>query len=251
MPFLEAHNRLYHYCRLSTAINYILPTSRLLLNPIEKTNDPRENKNFVFKYCGRPVKTNSEKKILNSKYSRILRGDCKVLCFCQDTEGYLGCLLSRMWALYGDNHKGVCLELDKNKFVEENRKEYDFSLFRKIEYFKFDYSSIASNKKIDLLRLDSLGELKYLKDEFRKEHLDFLFFTKNSEWESESEVRLIHFSSNDNNEFCTIENSLTNIHLGINFRYSELNKIKRLINGRDIEIIGTDYGEYGLVFMHL
>ncbi len=39
---------LYHYTSLATAVEFILPSMRLILNPIIKTNDPRENKPFSF-----------------------------------------------------------------------------------------------------------------------------------------------------------------------------------------------------------
>jgi hypothetical protein len=42
--------KLYHYCKLSTALEYILPSMQLRLSPLIHTNDPRENKDLVFAY---------------------------------------------------------------------------------------------------------------------------------------------------------------------------------------------------------
>ena len=78
--------------------------------------------------------------------------------------------------------------------------------------------------------------------------MDYLFFTKNSEWGSECEIRLIYFSNKNENEYCTIRNSLTNIYLGVDFHNSYLTAIDSLINGSNIEVIGTDYGDIGLIF---
>jgi len=153
-----------------------------------------------------------------------------------------------MWAHYGDNHKGICLEINKELFIKENSKKYDFNLFKEVEYFEFDRNNLPEHKNIDHSIMNEIGMEKYLKEYFRKEHLDFLFFTKNKEWESESEIRLLHFSDTDDNEYCTINKSLKNIHLGINFNMSNLSCIQDLISDTDIEIIGTEYGDFGLIF---
>ncbi|MBN8837683.1 MAG: DUF2971 domain-containing protein [Sphingobacteriia bacterium] len=253
MPFIQPHNRIYYYCSLATALEFILPKFELLLSPIENTNDPRENKSFYFKHRNNiytsPIDNDLIK--LNREISETIREGCKVLCFCQDTDVYWGSLLSKMWAHYGGNHKGVCLEIDKTEFINENKTAYDFDLFRPISYFKYNPNKHPEYKLIDHTTIKNGDREKYLKEIFRKEHLNFLFFTKNIEWESETEIRLLHFSNNFNNEYCSIRNSLKNIHLGINFHSSYIPAIQNLIEGINIDIKVLEYGDVGLMFKNL
>ena len=227
MSLLEPGNRLYHYCNLNTALELILPKRQLLLSPINKTNDPRENKSFVFgSIWNNPKYANSEE--WNSKVSEALREDCKVICFSEDNDGFWGYESSRMWAYYGGNHKGVCLLLDKKKFLEENFGQIEKDYLRSINYFKFDYNKPIEHKHVDFTEVDRIGFEPYIKNVFRKDNLDYLYFTKNYEWQSEHEIRLIHFSSNKENEYCSIRNSLSHIFLGVDFSYSYLPSLIKL-----------------------
>lgn len=61
-----------------------------------------------------------------------------------------------------------------------------------------------------------------MQEDFRPKHLDYLYFTKNKEWESEQEIRLIHFSNKTGKEYCSIEKSLVNIFLGVDFHIGYL-----------------------------
>lgn len=245
MTFIQSGNRLYYYCKLNTALEFILPDNKLLLNPISKTNDPRENKNFVFAatYWGDTNVGNLEEQ--NEEISKILRADCKVICFSQDHEHFFGYESSRMWAYYGNNHKGLCLQIDKEEFLKENRDIIDPNLLRKIDYYKFDISRPIHRKQINHTVMNSMGKKKYLKEVFRPEHIDYLYFTKNKEWESEQELRLTYFSDKKENEYCSIKNSLKNIFVGIDFHASYLPSIIKLCPHVDIDKL--KYGDVRLI----
>lgn len=227
-------NKLYYYCSLSTALEYILPFNQLLLSPLIKTNDPRENKAMLFSYYSireEPVDLNH----LNSKFSQIIRDDCKVLCFSQDYRKYQGCQLSKMWAHYGENHHGVCLEINKSEFIKENRAFIDDKLFKPISYYEYDNRRRPNQPSINLVNLRKHdNEIDYIKSVVRKDHLDYLFFTKGNEWESESEYRLIHFSSTQEKEYCSIQSSLEYIHLGVDFNDVYLPSVKEVAGQREI-----------------
>lgn len=73
---------LYHYCKLNTALEHILPAQKLRFNLLNKTNDPRENKSFVFaSESWGPIPNSDER---NEVISEMLRKDCKVICFSRD-----------------------------------------------------------------------------------------------------------------------------------------------------------------------
>jgi len=217
-------NRIYHYCKFRTAVDYILPSLKLRVNPLTNTNDPRENKSFIFSGASGPGIEIGNIMDRNEEISKILRDDCKVLCFCEDTPyDMFGYELSRMWALYGDNHKGVCIELDKEVFIEENN--IDPKLFKNIQYYQFDIKKQFDFKLVDYNAVHAYGAEKYVKEFFRPTHLDHLYFTKNKEWDSEHEFRLIHFSTKTGDEFCSIKNSIKNIFVGVDFEEINLDSL--------------------------
>ena len=111
--------KLYHYCSLQTAIEHILPKKQLLINPLGKSNDPRENESYNFVYHNYIENENLNPWRLNDELSNLIRTDCKNTCFSSDKNEMKGFEFSRLWALYADNHKGICLEIDENEFLLE------------------------------------------------------------------------------------------------------------------------------------
>jgi hypothetical protein len=246
MALTPPGNRIYHYCTLTTALEYIFPNRNLLLSPITKTNDPRENKSFVFAatFFHDDLQLN-QLDARNKEISNALREDCKVLCFSEDTKHFFGFESSRMWAHYGGNHKGICLELDREEFIKENSGLIKEELFRKITYYELEPSKPEEHKIVDHTIMKAIGMKRYLSEIFRPAHLEYLYFTKNKEWESEQELRLVHFSDNKQNEYCSIKNSLRNIFLGVDFHDSYLPSIINLCP--NIDISKLEYKEVRLI----
>jgi hypothetical protein len=178
--FLLPGNRLYHYCSWETAVSKILPAYQLLLNQVEKTNDPRENQRFMFSHRTYKQIDIAGMDVADKYISKRIREGVKVCCFSEDRENYWGCLLSKMWAHYGGNHKGVCLELDRQKFIEENGTCYDMKLLQPMTYFAFDRNNPPDHLLHNHVLMDELGEDAYVK-KFRQDNLDYFFFTKNKE----------------------------------------------------------------------
>lgn len=240
---------LYHYCGLKTAIECILKDKQLLIGLMSRSNDPRENKSFEFgaTYWGNKniVGDLTER---NKQISEILRDDCKMICFSQNHMSHFGFELSQMWAYYADNHKGICLKLDRQAFLEENKGKIDVGLLRNINYAKLDLSIPKSRGFIDYSLMKDIGRKKYLREEFRPNHLEELYFTKNEEWEREREVRLVHFSSSRKDEYCSIRNSLKSIILGVDFHNSYIPSIKAV--SPNIEIVKLEYKGARLVQFH-
>jgi len=222
-------NKIYHYCSLQTAIEFILPTRQLLLSPLTKTNDPRENKSFVFAAAYGPGADFKDLNENNLEISGLLRKDCKVICFCQGHNHYFGYEYSKMWAHYGDNHTGLCFLLDQEKFLNENAHTVSPEYLKKINYTEFDPTKpYEGHKMVDYVSMKYIGKEKYLKEHFRKLHLDYLYFTKDKEWESEREIRLIYFSEKKEKEYCSINDSLKHIYLGVDFNMHNLSSIIEL-----------------------
>lgn len=117
--------------------------------------------------------------------------------------------------------------------------------FKEIDYYEFDISKPLIHKSIDFDRIREIGLVKYIRNEFRPNNIDYLFFTKNHEWESEHEFRLIYFSDLIENEYCDIKTCIENIFLGIDFDENYLPSI----NGKapNINIESLDFKGVRLV----
>lgn len=239
------NNRLYYYCKLSTAIEKILPNKQILLNPVGKTNDPRENKNFVFASTNMFAGDYFLLKNRDNSISDEIRKDCKMICFSTDYRHFFGYEYSRMWALYGENHKGICIELNKEKFILENQIKILPGMFKEMDYYEFDIDKPLIHKSIDFDRIRDIGLEKYIRNEFRPNNIDYLFFTKNYEWESEHEFRLIYFSDLIENEYCGINTCIESIFLGIDFNENYLPSINEKVP--DINIESLDFKGVRLV----
>jgi hypothetical protein len=222
-------NYLYHYTKLETALESILPKMQLRLGPLSKTNDPRENKSFVFaaKFWGPNIIQDIEAQ--NSINSNILRRDCKVICFSRMPKHFWGFEYSKMWAHYGGSHKGICFQISKKEFISENRKFIKPRMFKNVRYIDFNINKMQKHKEVEY-PTEKDGLENYLKNEFRERHLDYLYFRKTKEWSSEREARLLYFSDSLEDEYCSIKNSLSAIYIGLDFNKCYLPSIFSLSN---------------------
>lgn len=246
------NNGLFHYCTLDTAIRFILPNRQLRISPLIYTNDPRENKSLVFgSFTNDPAISSSPTELIqmNKTVSDIIREDCKVLClsYSDVLEGYQ---LSQMWAHYGDRHKGVCIAIDYDKFIMENESYFKPDNFQKISYVSPEtLNETIITKRYRHVNMTLFNDLEkrndYLKNDFRKENMDYLFFTKSIEWKYEQEARLIYFSDEKKDEYCSIRNSLTHVFLGVDFIRGYLPSVLSAIGDKNCKVWPLNYsGEW-------
>ncbi len=222
--------KIYHYCSLNTAIEHILPNKELLINPIGKSNDPRENENYNFVYSYKDAIEDINPWLLNEKFSSLIKKGCKHTCFASDNDKIKGYEFSRLWALYSDNHKGICLEIDEAEFLLENSHLIKNKGYSRVNGYLRDIKYEDLNDKAPLSLNFNLQEYSNKPNEyienFRQVYIEDLFFRKNNEWASENESRLLLISSKNEMEFCSIRKSLCKIILGVDFNFNYLPSIK-------------------------
>ena len=126
----------------------------------------------------------------------------KVACFSETWESI------PMWSYYADSHKGVCVK-------------YEFSLLDKND---ITYKNICA----------SLQKVWYSQKRFMDAENEFTPFVKSIEWSHEQEWRFFRESE----EKYLYVPCLTEIYLGVNFNYDNIDSIIEAIkkNGRDIKI---------------
>lgn len=240
--------KLYHYTSLDTALNFILPSGKLRLSSIVRTNDPRETQDW---YPSMRITRDIKREHLLELSDDLLtefnteKKKAKLICFSQDhnnkevgdlinafslnevfTKGY--CRF-RMWANYADNHRGICLEFDKDILISsiKNELEGKGKLYSGSVTYT-NYSELRATS-FDPNEIITYGLQTVINKHF-DESYKHLFFEKLYDWRDEAEFRILHIPKDHDDEvYVNIGNSLTNIYVGANYDNSkdmELENVK-------------------------
>ena len=236
---------LYHYTKAETAIRKILPDKVLLMNFLANMNDPKENLTHVINVN----ESINQWKNGVSNYQEFLlahkiRDGVRLSSFSTDREFLVegrmqklkGYEFQKMWSMYGQNFEGVCFEIDKNIFIEENEsliKSHKI-IKNKVEYKTYQFIDIPTPLQgVDLSknknhRTPTLSEFwENLKEDER--FINERLFTKNIDWEGESEYRFITLSNDSDSIYLSMQKSLTKVILGLNFSKHLLPSIEALV----------------------
>ena len=172
----KADGALFHYTRLDSFKEIMkdltLKTSSFTnLNDINEGNvhNMRLDNNFM-------VMCNAEK---------YIKEKCHTISFSQNYDilghGIEGSNHPAMWAHYADNSNGVCIVIDKEAFIAQNKDilSQHFYKFEDVEYSLFN---TPDDKEIDYEATTP--------EEFIKNNWKALFFLKHKDWANEDEHRL-------------------------------------------------------------
>jgi len=237
---------LCHYTKNKNAIN-ILRSMKLKFGKIINSNDPVEIKNINFFYKGLSEVTSEIKKDIRNYLYDILH----LIAFCKGNiemneelipEGALYELykrpafyLPRMWATYGDNHKGVCFVFDKKKLISTVKKQLE-------KYFHFKHDSIKYNDFVcrkdpdSIIFSNGIDEKEIRENGLYNSIQSFInnnyssYFIKDCDWKDEKEYRFICWNKINHSVKkieIEIEEALIGIVLGINNNDNEIIKIAR------------------------
>lgn len=200
-----------HYTKFDRVIKDILPFNEIRISSVSTVNDPYEKDES---WIENDASDSKEDIIKNYQTLNKLKKDIfnylKIFCVASYDELSKNCIdLSsdiyakpRMWAHYGDNHKGICLIFDKEELSAQFRK----SDFIKIYEDKVDYLSflpLIGNSillsKIELEKFESESYNLELLYEFLDDNylLKFKYFRKHIDWKTENEYRWLVFAKNN------------------------------------------------------
>lgn len=225
---------LYHYTSLDTFAEKILPSLQLLMNKTQLINDPIESR-FLFK-----VNDETYKKSGVTPRLKLIREGKKynITCFSIDKEYnntvIPGWGLPKMWAHYGNSHRGVCLIINKAKFLKQNQKIIKFK------------GSVGYRMKFKLPILDAKrlynGEANTYIEEIIDIYFNEFFFQKHYDWRSEAEFRIVSFET----EFCSISESIEGIIYGLKTPAYNMIGLSHVIENEDY-IIGNQDLPYPVI----
>lgn len=236
---------LYHYTKTETAIRKILPDKVLLMNFLANMNDPKENLTHIINLNEtiKPLENGaSEPNEVFMAYK--FREGIRLSSFSTDKEIFVegnkqvmkGYEFQKMWSMYGQNFEGICFEIDKEIFIEENElliKSHKI-IDKKVDYCTHQFLHIptplqgvdlSKNKNHRTPTLSEFWENLKENESFINERL----FTKNIDWEGESEYRFIALSNESDSIYLSMQKSLTKVILGLNFSKHLLPSIVALV----------------------
>ena len=220
--------KIYHYTKLSTAIEFILPLMSLRTNFLDKMNGPKENQKWSFGGINVPYETmysdinfdtDNDKAHSDSmyKFGEEIKSKIQAICFVY-SDIHKGYENEMMWAQYAENHRGICLELDTDIFIEENKH---------IDIFKFENINYKPKKNEWFYWNKNMSKDENI-DQHIKRDYESLFLSKSHYWEKEFEKRLLILENN----YCNlkIKDSLTGIYYGLSTDFNYDVAIQQFIN---------------------
>jgi hypothetical protein len=208
-----------HYTRKDTFLEYIFPRLTLRLGRLSKTNDPRETKDWSFPSV--EVETSEDPHAVRLQAIKhlnlLLRDRSYVACGTRNHDGKLDCYLRpRMWAQYGDNHRGVCLLIDVKAFNSE--LERHIATNDKLYSTAVDYSDTFPFDAPVKLNANPIqrGVEEFLEDE---DHKRYFLLHKHPDWQHETEYRWIIIANDDKNDayYASLTDALLGVVVGVDW----------------------------------
>lgn len=190
-------------------IDDVIINKRLWCSRYDALNDPME-----WAFTSDSEKNEIEKLIEDAGKERWR------ICCLSKSEQY-----GLMWSMYGDNHKGVCIE------VEIDEKNDEFCNYENIDeqekWFYGDVKYINEAQSIDKSRAD----------------LKHVLWNKSKQWEHEQEVRFVRntASGNDGTYFPVKINA---IYLGKRMDKDEARNMKMLCDAFDVKWVDLSDPHY-------
>ena len=228
--FIKSDDAIFHYTRASVALEKILFDGKFRLSLRKDTNDPHEYK-FIFLSMRGSRLPPEAVELYNEAHpviDRIIRMESRVMCFCSNTiptiildngktiqdnvVNTIGWNKSRMWAQYGENHRGICLVFSKKAIEADLADIKENVIAENIQYttrvgISPDAYTLNGNQLVE----DGVEGYCY---NHIKRHSGTLFFTKNIDYRDESEYRVVVFDPNHNYEFININKSIKGVIAG-------------------------------------
>jgi hypothetical protein len=240
--------KLFHYTSRETALEHILPTRRLRFGRLPRTNDPREFAPVWFTIAGHvgdddELTTRSPFELIEEA-SALLRDSVHLLCFTLDqpsARGFAGRYgngpeRARMWAQYAGNHTGVCLVFDKDRLIQAAVDQFKSSPGRSLLHSEVTYSPEGEHPRMaTLLQPEAEQDLRAFIEGMVERQPRELFFTKDWDWASESEYRVLLRGDTREEEFLDVGDALEAVIAGPRFHHSYKPALWRLCEELEIE----------------
>lgn len=249
--FKDSKQLVYHYTKAETFTKKILPSNSLRLSPYTETNDPKESKAWRFGAMVLDPQLHSlsdwAQKDLDATMNRELKERTNVVCFSCDGPltgdhirdiQFRGWCKPRMWAQYGDDHKGVCLVFDRERLESAFAKAFNGK--RPMAIGRVEYRDRTIVSRLDdptyAVVIDELTRLGW--EDFVRFHLRHsykrLFFEKSVDWSTEAEYRCVVWGGDGKAVNVDFGDSLRGVMFGASATDETIDTIYDAVHGLDI-----------------
>lgn len=190
-------------------IEDIIINKRLYCSRFDNLNDPME---WAF--------TSEEDKREVEKLIKETKKDSWRICCLSKSEQY-----GFMWSMYGDSHKGVCVEVEVDIHAPSDNEEITIQ-----EYGDWLYGDVAySDKASELLNLS-------------RNDISHVLFNKSMQWEHEQEIRFVR-RKNENETDVYFPVKINRIYLGRRIDFENAYSIEKLCKLVNIPCVRMRYDD--------
>ena len=222
---------LYHYTTLTTALVFVLPSLMLRLSSFSEMRDPREFKRWWTSAVGYAdnMEAWTRAAVKAGEHANALRDQFKLLSLTTDAENSAtdiferGFARSRLWELYADRGRGICLVLNRDSAISSISQQ--LASLGQADHGLVRYRNESLSRAVSLT-ISSDNDVDEIANRIVESHMHSLFLTKNKEWESEREYRFI-VRTHQQHEYVAIRESLAAVVLGPDAREAQF--VMRLV----------------------
>jgi len=191
----------YHYTRWERLLD-IMETG-LRLGPLAQMNDPRESKDWLPNLLIQGPTLPDETAMIAEEEARDYKRKIRVAAFCldqpfgnMDNQGRRGYARPRMWAQYAENHRGVCIVLDRVGLDQAIRQRYPQQDASWVRSGRVQYIETAQEDAISIsVELKSADQARESVQEHFHRYAEQLFFNKHVDWRDENEYRWVYYDA--------------------------------------------------------
>lgn len=224
-PAYDTCKFIYHYTKLETARDCILPNRTLRLSQLADINDSKESISNDWQLFGNENQEFADTRDLVIECFRL---NVKAVCFSRDDQDVdpahqfpldpcsRGYVKPRMWTTYGRAHKGVCLVFDRQRLEAAFRAHIDPA--EKLLCGPVSYGRPLS---FGVLRSFALEFSDFAQDFSATIHskIDqnsaYYFFFKHLDWITENEYRFVLISDRQQYEDLPFDDALAGVALSM------------------------------------
>lgn len=205
-PVSHSEPLLYHYMK-ADHLGLVLGGGTLRLGTWIGLNDPRESKSWTASSLVMPAggigpASLKAQQVVEEEVDRVLRRGARLACFTADgaptagaadgTYFHRGWGRAAMWDRYANRHKGVCLVFDQVELLSRVQeavptRDGNITTWGSVRYVDAPLDVPVSGA------FSSAEDLRLALDEMTSQRgvVSDLYMTKNRDWESEREFRVV------------------------------------------------------------
>lgn len=233
---IEDIGKVAHYSRVEHLEN-ILKHKHIRFGSVSELNDPRESSLGWIDTCGYGHEFNAQELLEASTLKESVGSSLRLFCVSQNCEDDLVSIDTiekkaygrpRMWAQYGDNSKGFCVVLDKNKLhkeIELKADNVEHIIAGNVDYVDW-LSIVGGGATIEYGKVIPSSKNKIFETINSNKMLKSLYFKKGIDWAGEKEFRWLMYSESKQDTLVSIQSSIKAVVLGWKFPTERFSEVK-------------------------